>query len=207
MFTEEQSFLKFSFKSLADENRLRMIGLLASREHTVRELASLLHVKEPTVSHHLSKLRTIGFVSLRAEGNQRFYRLNGDTLKRFKDAVNKLEELAPELMQEPNHEWVEQLPFTDWEKKIVRDYTYAGRLRQIPAKEKKLLVIIKWLAIQFEPDRTYTEREVNAVITRFHDDYATLRRSLVSYGYMRRERGGGQYWVTPEDEFVPPREV
>jgi hypothetical protein len=46
----------------------------------------------------------------------------------------------------------------------------------------------------------YTEKQINALLTEVHPDYATLRRSLVEYGFMRRERGGGDYWLTPENE-------
>ena len=62
---------------------------------------------------------------------------------------------------------------------MLKDYTINGRLKQIPAKQKKLLVILHWLAGQFEPDRKYTEREVNEILTRYHPDYASLRRDLI----------------------------
>ena len=46
-----------SVKVLADENRLRMIGYLSNQEHNVGELADLLGLTEPTISHHLTRLR------------------------------------------------------------------------------------------------------------------------------------------------------
>ena len=30
-----------------------------------------------------------------------------------------------------------------------------------------------------------------------------LRRDLVDFGYLRRERGGGKYWLAPDDEKQP----
>ena len=90
----------------------------------------------------------------------------------------------------------------DLDKKVLRDYTREGRLTKIPSKQKKLLAVLRWLVGYFEPDCTYTEREVNDIIAQVHDDYATLRRDLVDFGFLRRERGGGQYWLTPEDEEV-----
>ncbi len=48
-----------------------------------------------------------------------------------------------------------------------------------------------WLA-RFEPDRRYTEREVNDVIRAFHDDYATLRRELIDGRWMARDHD--IYW-------------
>ena len=45
-----------------------------------------------------------------------------------------------------------------------------------------------------------SEKQVNGILTQYNEDYATLRRNLVEYGFMRRERGGGDYWLTPENE-------
>lgn len=203
----ENRYLHYYLKALADDTRLRMVGLLAEREYTVRELAAALAIKEPSVSHHLSKLRSIHMVNLRTEGTQRFYRINAETLQAFKDGMQHIEKLSPELPEDDNA-WINDLPedFTEADRKVLHDYTYAGRLRQIPSKAKKLLVILRWLAAQFEADVIYTEQQVNAIITRYHDDYATLRRSLISYGYLRRERGGSKYWLASEDDapVAPP---
>jgi hypothetical protein len=67
-----------------------------------------------------------------------------------------------------------------------------GRLRSIPAKHHKLLVVLDRLAQEFEPGRTYPEAEVNDILQRFHPDYAALRRYLVENGFMTRE--DSRYW-------------
>ena len=51
------------FKAMANESRLRIVGLLAERERNVQELAQLLGLKEPTVSHHLAVLKQLGVVT------------------------------------------------------------------------------------------------------------------------------------------------
>jgi len=48
----------------------------------------------------------------------------------------------------------------------------------------------------FEPDVRYSEQRVNEILTRFHEDIATLRRELVGYGLMNRDGGGREYWRT-----------
>ena len=48
---ELQTLLSF-FKVLADESRLKILGILATQERSVEELAELLQLKTPTVSHH-----------------------------------------------------------------------------------------------------------------------------------------------------------
>jgi excisionase family DNA binding protein len=65
-----------------------------------------------------------------------------------------------------------------------------GRLRSIPTTSAKRAVILDYLADQLEADRTYRERELNAVLRRFHDDVATLRRELVGAKLLVRTRDG-----------------
>ncbi|MGZ4446598.1 MAG: DUF2087 domain-containing protein [Nocardioides sp.] len=67
-----------------------------------------------------------------------------------------------------------------------------GRLHTIPSKRAKLLVVLDHLAQEFEPGRRYPEPEVNAVLERFHPDYAALRRYLVEGLFLARE--DGVYW-------------
>ena len=59
--TRDDALLQF-FKALADANRLRVVGLLAHRPHSVEELATVLELRPSTVSHHLSKLATARLV-------------------------------------------------------------------------------------------------------------------------------------------------
>ena len=54
-----RAVLRF-FKALADASRLRLVGLLAGAEHSVDELATLLDLRAPTVSHPLARLRAAG---------------------------------------------------------------------------------------------------------------------------------------------------
>jgi hypothetical protein len=67
-----------------------------------------------------------------------------------------------------------------------------GRLRIIPSKHAKLLVVLDRLAQEFEPGRSYPEPAVNETLVRFHPDYAALRRYLVENDFMTRE--DGLYW-------------
>lgn len=190
-------------KMLADENRLRMLGYIASQERNVSELAALLDLTEPTVSHHLAKLREAGYVNLRQAGNQRFYRLNPGTLRRVSQQVAELAQvdMTPDE-PEADQSWIDALDLDAYDRAVLRDYLLNRQLRDIPVKQKKLLAVLRWLATEFQPDRTYTEREVNAILTQYHEDYARLRRELIDFGFLRRERGGGKYWVTPEEEKV-----
>lgn len=70
-----------------------------------------------------------------------------------------------------------------------------GPITDFPSKEKRKLVILMQLAKRFEPDRRYTEPEVNLVLKAAWHDYVTLRRYLIEYGFLDRERDGSAYWV------------
>ena len=81
MAQEEFDKLLQFFKVLGNESRLKILGLLANDERSVGELAKLLDVKEPTVSHHLAMMKELGLVDVRAEGNERIYRLENKFLE------------------------------------------------------------------------------------------------------------------------------
>jgi hypothetical protein len=86
--------------------------------------------------------------------------------------------------------------------RVLRAFVRDGRLTAIPSHHGKRLVILDMLAQQFEPGRRYSEREVNAVIGRWHEDTAALRRYLVDDGFL--DRDAGQYWRAGGSFFVDP---
>lgn len=70
------------------------------------------------------------------------------------------------------------------------------RLEQIPAKEKKKLIIISHIAKQFDNGRDYSEKEINAILKEIYPhDYTILRRYLVDYHFLDREPNGSRYWL------------
>jgi hypothetical protein len=79
-----------------------------------------------------------------------------------------------------------------WEERVFAIFMDGGRLKQVPARRKKRLVILKWLADHFRPAERYTEAQVNEILLRYHDDPAYLRRLLVDEELMHRH--GGVYW-------------
>jgi ArsR family transcriptional regulator, lead/cadmium/zinc/bismuth-responsive transcriptional repressor len=64
------------FAVLADPTRLRLVGLLASQEYCVCDLAAILGMTDSAISHQLRALRAGRLVSYRKSGRQVFYRLN-----------------------------------------------------------------------------------------------------------------------------------
>ena len=172
------------FKALADVNRLKIIGLLAIQPYTVEQLATLLGLGPSTVSHHMSRLSEAGLVTARAESYYSVYSLNVDALEEKSRQFLSKENL-PNLAADIDPE--------TFDRKVIRDFSLAdGRLKTIPAQRKKLDVILRYIVKPFEPGREYTENEVNEILSRFHEDTATLRRELVGSGLMQRHHG--VYW-------------
>jgi ArsR family transcriptional regulator len=66
--------------ALADATRSRLLLVLERHELTVGELCQVLQLPQSTVSRHLKLLGDEGWVSARAEGTSRRYRMPGDRL-------------------------------------------------------------------------------------------------------------------------------
>ncbi len=68
------------------------------------------------------------------------------------------------------------------------------KLKSFPPKQKKKLVILRAIADQFDPDTRYAGRDVDETLGAIYEDYASLRRYLIEYGFMARTPDGKEYW-------------
>jgi hypothetical protein len=77
-----------------------------------------------------------------------------------------------------------------------------GRIRQIPVPTRTKLPILAYLAGKFEAGRTYSEKEVNEIISRWHtfEDFFILRRLLIDYELLARTADGAKYWVIEKED-------
>jgi len=183
--TQTEELLNF-FKALADENRLKIVGILANQSHTVEEIAELLMVGVSTVSHHLARLSKAGLVSARAEGHYYRYSLQTEVLHDMSQRLLR-EDTLPKINAESQ-------TITFEEKVLAAFMDENGRFRAFPVQEKKFAVLLHHVIKAFDPDVRYTEKQVNEILSRFSNDTAALRRGMVEYSLMGRERDGSQYW-------------
>jgi hypothetical protein len=177
-------------KALANEQRLRIAGLLMDQRRSVQELAALIGLKEPTICHHLAVLNRVGLLEMAAEGNTHWYRLRADRILALGRAVFGQERMNID-------------PGTDekrWDKRILENFIADGQLKQIPASRKKRWVVLRWLADKFKMGEDYTEASVNKIIQKHHWDSATLRRELIGYRMLKRQKG--MYWRQPESAWL-----
>ena len=73
--------MKSLFRALADETRLRILGLLLTGEVCVCELVPLFDLSQPTVSHHLKVLREARIVGSERRGLWAYYYVNSEALE------------------------------------------------------------------------------------------------------------------------------
>ena len=166
--------LSLLFKALADPARLRILGLLAERPRPGHELADRLGLTPPTISHHMRRLVAARLVDVEPEAQSRIYSLRTDAIRELSGSV------------QADHSSV---PANEEDNAVLRAFFEGPRLRQIPASRKKRVVVLRRLLERFAPGRSYPESEVNDLLREAHDDVATLRRELVDYGFMVRDRG------------------
>ena len=174
------------FKALADKNRLKIVGLLAEKSYSVEELSELLQLKPPTVSHHLAKLLQAGLVKSHAESYYNVYQLDQSVLEAKTRSMFSQQELASVASE---------VDADAYDKKVIKDYSRRdGSLKTLPSQRKKLEAILRYVVRAFDVGKRYSEKQVNEILSRYHEDTATLRRELVGFGLMQREGGGGEYW-------------
>ena len=68
-------------KVLANPNRLQILLYLMDREVSVGEIESSLHIKQPSLSHELKKLRDADLVTTKRQSKAVFYKLKSDAVK------------------------------------------------------------------------------------------------------------------------------
>jgi predicted transcriptional regulator len=182
MARELECLVKFC-KALADENRLKLIGLLAHKPHSVEELAANLGISSATVSHHLARLAQADLVEARVQQYYNIYMLKPDTFRRMAEQI-----LSPETIKAATP--IEQLG--GYAARVLDDYLAHGKLKTIPSQIKKREVILRHLADEFQVGKRYSEKRVNEILKAFHPDYATLRHDLLELNLLTCEKG--MYW-------------
>lgn len=82
------------FTMLQDESRQDMLMLLFDRgELTVNQITEHMDLSRPTVSHHLKLLYSVGLVTYRKDGKERYYRVSLEpVLADLKNIVQSIEE-------------------------------------------------------------------------------------------------------------------
>ena len=167
-------------KTIADETRLKILRALFEKDLYVELLAERLNLSPATVSFHMKKLMQAGLVDARREQYYTIYTLKRELFR------HTLEEL---ILSENEGDAAELLREEQYRRKVLKTFMPNGVCEQMPAQLKKRLIVYREIFNRFDPDRTYTEKEVNAMISEVHEDYCTVRRGFIGLGWMSRNNG------------------
>lgn len=191
--SEEMKRLVLLGRALSDPTRIRILGLLGERPMYGQELAKILDVKPPTISHHLSPLIMAGLVRVHRENNYHYYELDSEGIDDLAQSTQQIARLVFASKPLP--------PKQEERARVVASFIKDGRLVSIPSQYKKQRYVMEELARSFAWGRLYEEKEVNSILRQFNEDYASLRRYMIDMGIMMRE--AGRYWlVRPHDESI-----
>ncbi|MFR7485727.1 MAG: DUF2087 domain-containing protein [Acutalibacter sp.] len=128
----------------------------------------------------LKKLMDAGAVSSRREQYYTMYSINKEVFQcRILDILG---EKSSDAQRQQERE-------ARYRQRVLDSFFEYGRLKSIPAQRKKERICLEEIAKELELGRPYPERELNQVLLRFHQDYCTLRRDMISEGILRREEG------------------
>lgn len=167
------------FKCLGDPTRFAIMSLLCRSDSYVELLAEKLSLTPGTISHHLKKLEEAGLVRCSRAQFYMIYSVNREQLEA--PIIDYL--VVDDALDDD----------TAYRQKVYDSFIEGGRLVSIPTQRKKREIICQRIVEEsFLPDRTYTESEVNEILTRWHEDYCFLRREMIAFGLMARDHE--VYW-------------
>ncbi|MBU3107862.1 DUF2087 domain-containing protein [Clostridium gasigenes] len=178
-----------TFTGISEVQR-ELLVLIASGL-TDKEIALKIGVAHSTIRNHRFKLRE-------KEKQARLFLammeiISSGTKKKIKilenDALCDAHKTATILDDRYN--------ITDKEKEsIIKNYMdESGAVKTYPAKEKKKIIVLAEIVKNFSKGRKYSEKEINSMLKRIYEDYATIRRALIEYGFIERTNDCSSYWI------------
>lgn len=78
------------FKAFCDENRIKILRLLANGEKCACKLLEEMNVTQPTLSHHMKILCDSGIVVGRKDGKWMYYSISADGAEIAKKYIDEL---------------------------------------------------------------------------------------------------------------------
>lgn len=157
---------------LGDDERLRVVAAIALGARTIDDVAKAGALEPDEVRRALPRLISAGVVE-HQDGLQ-------VDVAAFREAARERPRRQRELPDA-----------TPEQARVLRNFVEDGRLRALPTRAAQRRVVLEYLAERFEPGTEYAETDVNEVLGRFNDDYASLRRCLIDEGLLTRS--GGRY--------------
>lgn len=169
----------------------RELLLLMSSGLSDKEMAIKLGVAQSTIRNHRYKLRE------KEKQARLFLAMMELITSNTKKKVNKLDKDTLCDAHKTATTLDDRYNITDKEREnTIKTYIDEnGAIKTFPSKEKKKLIILSEVVKNFSKGKKYSEKEVNRILQRIYEDYATIRRALIEYGFVERSNDCSSYWV------------
>jgi len=83
-----------TFQALGDSSRIQIVWALSKGELSVNDIAELVGMSQPAVSHHLRTLRNLHLVQVRKDGRNAYYSLDDEHIERLlHEGIEHVEDL------------------------------------------------------------------------------------------------------------------
>lgn len=179
-----------------DSERLKLIPHLSQGSYSILELAEKMDEDPKILLRHLDILEQANLVVVSDKDGVKLYRFN----------TKSIESIARQQFKKHRQD-KSFTNLSDDQMKLVSSYIQAdGSLKMIPSQTKKIKIILDYVVNAFEFDVSYSEKEINEILKSYNPDTSMLRRFLVDYKYLHRERDGSRYW-RPKDHPSNVRKV
>lgn len=162
--------------ALADDDRRRVFAAIELGAGSLDEVVRATGLSAPAASTALGRLVSVGLV---VDG--------GGTLVVLGAAFQLAARAALSGARSTEHDGI-----PTEHRGVFAAFVRDGQIVASPAAHGKRMVLLDWLAQEFEPGRTYSEEMVNAILAVRHPDTAMWRRYLVDFEFLARENG--RYW-------------
>lgn len=156
---------------------------LISEGKSDKEIAAIVGIASSTVRNHRFKFREKEkqaklFLSLMQSLAQK-----QQSNIAFCDQGNMIDIHASATMIDDRYAITQK----EYDKTVKTYMDDCGALKQFPAKEKNKIIVLCEIMKCFKKGQVYSETEINRILKRiFEEDYVTIRRALIEYGFMDR---------------------
>lgn len=82
-------------KQLSDPTRLKIFWILCHMEECVINIAAIMNMSSPAVSHHLRLLKTCGLINSRRDGKEMYYKAaDTEMVNELHHAIDKIAKIT-----------------------------------------------------------------------------------------------------------------
>jgi hypothetical protein len=167
-----------------DSERLKLISYISQESFSALDLAKKMDQEPASLLRHLDILEQANLLTITENEGIKHYRFNSKSI----------ESIARQQFEKPRPD-MSTIDLPEDQRKLVSSYIQPdGSLKMIPTQSKKIRIVLEYIIKSFEFDTHYSEKEVNEILKKYNPDTAILRRYLVDYQYLDRERDGSKYW-------------